>query len=181
MSMKCKHLFSIIIVLLYSLNGWAQGNPIGKQIFSGTQVKHEIRFNLTNGIAGFPEINYERFITDNSGIGIAGALSLENKMNQSLRSLLLPYYRLYFGKGFASGFFIEGNLALASENIYANNFGGLSDYENKQFFGMGVAIGVKLLSRNGFVGEIYSGLGRLYGNTQERSYPRVGICLGKRW
>jgi hypothetical protein len=179
--MKCKHLFSIIIVLLYSLNGWAQGNPIGKQIFSGTQVKHEIRFNLTNGIAGFPEINYERFITDNSGIGIAGALSLENKMNQSLRSLLLPYYRLYFGKGFASGFFIEGNLALASENIYANNFGGPSDYENKQFFGMGVAIGVKLLSRNGFVGEIYSGLGRLYGNTQERSYPRVGICLGKRW
>ena len=179
--MKCKHLLSIIIVLLYSLNGWAQGNPSPKQIFSGTQVKHEIRFNLTNGIAGFPEINYERFITDNSGIGIAGALSLENKMNQSLRSLLLPYYRLYFGKGFASGFFIEGNLALATENIYGYTLGGPSDYENKQFFGMGVAIGVKLLSRNGFVGEIYSGLGRLYGNTQERSYPRVGICLGKRW
>ena len=179
--MKSKHLLSIIVVLLYSLNGWAQGNQSANKNNTGKQVKHEIRFNLTNGIAGFPEINYERFITDNSGIGIAGAISLENKLNQSLRSLLLPYYRLYFGKGFASGFFIEGNLAMASENIYDYSLGRPSDYENKQFFGMGVAIGVKLLSRNGFVGEIYSGLGRLYGNTQERSYPRVGICLGKRW
>jgi len=181
--MKYKLLLPFFIGLLYSLNVWSQDIPSAEQKNTGKQVKNEIRFNILNGIVGFPEFNYERLITDNSGIGIAGALSVNEKISGSLRSLLLPYYRLYFGKGFASGFFIEGNLALASGYIYPFNFGGTA-YETKHFFGVGMALGVKLLSRNGFVGELYGGFGRLFVNRNSDFYPlypRIGISIGKRW
>mgnify|MGYP000146115486 CR=1 FL=1 len=48
-------------------------------------------------------------------------------------------------------------------------------------FGFGAAAGVKLLARNGFVGEVYLGLGRLFGESIAGAYPRVGISLGKRF
>lgn len=46
---------------------------------------------------------------------------------------------------------------------------------------MGIAAGGKFLTKNGFVGEIYGGVGRLFGNSNVEAYPRGGITIGKRF
>jgi hypothetical protein len=55
-----------------------------------------------------------------------------------------------------------------------------SSYESTNF-GFGAAIGVKLLTRNNFVGELVMGVGRLFGKPQIEAYPRLGVSIGKRF
>lgn len=145
---------------------------------------NEFRFNLAYAIAGLPEISYERFIADNMGIGLSAAFSLEKAEDMSLRSILIPYYRLYFGQKKASGFFIEGNMGFVNiRNSYVYDGGWGSSYlgDLNSYVGFGAAIGFKLLTRNGFVGEVYLGGGRNVGNSDDGGYPRIGITIGKRF
>lgn len=150
---------------------------------------NEIRLNIATSIAGLPELNYERFIADNVGLGIAVAFSLEKVEDMEIRSAIMPYGRLYFGKKKASGFFIEGNMAVVGQResydayFYTNEGNYYTQrIENSQTnFGFGAAIGVKLLTRNGFVGEVYVGGGRLFGETITGGYPRLGVSIGKRF
>ncbi|ADQ80218.1 hypothetical protein Palpr_2081 [Paludibacter propionicigenes WB4] len=150
---------------------------------------NELRINIATSIIGFPELNYERFIEDNMGVGLAGSVSLEKTEDMSMRWYALPYYRLYFGKKKASGFFIEGNMALVGqkENYYESYFvnntyvQGPLYTNSKTNFGFGGAIGVKLLARNGLTGEVYAGVGRLFGDYINDAYPRIGVCIGKRF
>ena len=46
---------------------------------------NELRINLATSIIGFPELNYERFIEDNMGVGLAGSVSLEKIEDMSMR------------------------------------------------------------------------------------------------
>jgi hypothetical protein len=152
--------------------------------------KNEIRLSLTNAIAGLPEINYERVLEDNMGVGIAASVSIENPENMIMRWQMIPHYRLYFGKKQASGFFIEGNMAIIGQRDkysvprYSSMLDSLyfSDYDDRAItVGFGAAIGVKLTTRNNYVGEIFAGGGRLFGNALTDGYARVGILLGKRF
>jgi hypothetical protein len=144
---------------------------------------NELRINLLMSILGLPELNYERFIADNMGIGLAVAYSLDTPENMSLRSIILPYYRLYFGSKKANGFFIEGNMAIVGQNeiSYNSSLDGSSSSRTTTNFGFGFAAGEKFLTRNGFIGEVYLGLGRLFGESISGVYPRVGVSLGKRF
>ena len=145
---------------------------------------NELRFNLLYAIAGLPEFSYERFIADNMGVGLSAAFSLEKAEDMSLRSMFIPYYRLYFGQKKASGFFIEGNMAIVNvRNSYFSEGGWGNSYvgELESYMGFGAAIGFKLLTRNGFVGEVYLGGGRNVGNSDDSGYPRIGITIGKRF
>ena len=49
--------------------------------------------------------------------------------------------------------------------------------------GLGLAIGGKFLTKNGFIGEIYIGGGRNFINTDkiDGGYPRIGVSIGKRY
>jgi len=144
---------------------------------------NELRINLLMSIAGLPELNYERFIADNMGVGLAVAFSLDTPENMSFRSIILPYYRLYFGNKKANGFFIEGNMAIVGQNEISYNYypDGTSYSRSSTNFGFGFAAGEKFLTRNGFIGEVYLGLGRLFGESINGAYPRVGVSLGKRF
>jgi hypothetical protein len=144
---------------------------------------NELRINLLMSIIGLPEINYERYIADNMGVGLAVSFSLDTPENMSFRSIILPYYRLYFGSKKANGFFIEGNMAIVGQNEISYNYypDGTSYSRSSTNFGFGFAAGEKFLTRNGFIGEVYLGLGRLFGESINGAYPRVGVCLGKRF
>jgi len=149
---------------------------------------HELKFNLGMAVVGIPELSYEYFIEDNMGVGVSAAISLVDADEMTLRSIITPYYRLYFGKKKAAGFFIEGNAAIASyeDNYYEyyyNNGDHYQDYNENKFtsFGFGLAIGFKLLARNGFSGEIYAGGGRLFNDESIEVFPRLGVSLGKRF
>ena len=145
-------------------------------------VKHEIRLNMLSSMIGLLEVNYERFLSDNTGLGIATSVSLEKKEYQEIRSMLLPYFRVYFSNGFSSGAFIEANMAVAREYYpdYRNGWNS-NLYKYQTTFGLGTSVGYKLIGRNGIVGELSLGLGRLFGDSYAELYPRVGICIGKRW
>ena len=184
-----------IAVLLLSLNAFSQQQNTSTDV-NAAQSKslngsdnNELRINLLMSIIGLPELTYERYVADNMGVGLSVAVSLDKMENMSTRSIISPYYRLYFGNKKASGFFIEGNMALVRQkeldyNYYYDN--GVT-YQSELYtrlttnFGFGGAIGVKLLARNGFVGEVYLGGGRLFGESIAEAYPRIGVSLGKRF
>jgi len=184
-----------IAVLLLSINAFSQQqnttidvNAAQSKSLNGSD-NNELRINLLMSIIGLPELTYERYVADNMGVGLSVAVSLDKMENMSTRSIISPYYRLYFGNKKASGFFIEGNMALVRQkeldyNYYYDN--GVT-YQSELYtrlttnFGFGGAIGVKLLARNGFVGEVYLGGGRLFGESIAEAYPRIGVSLGKRF
>jgi hypothetical protein len=151
--------------------------------------KHEIKINMATAIGGFPELSYEYFPIDNMGIGISAGFAVEDKEFLTNRAQFTPYYRLYFGNKKSSGFFIEGNMAYSfqaettNELVYdslSSSYRSISKSAKSSGFGFGAAIGVKLLARNRFTGEIYAGGGRLFNRNIIGGYPRVGLSLGIR-
>lgn len=185
-------------ILAISLNTFSQDNESGKES-KKIHDNNEIRLNVATPIFGLPELNYERFITDNMGVGLTVAFSLENAEDMTLRSMFLPYYRIYFGEKKASGFFIEGNMAVVGEHDkyyfdyhnytldetgeinYATGYTPMVYSKAVTSFGCGAAFGFKFLTRNGVTGELCLGAGRLFGNTIIDAYPRIGVCIGKRF
>lgn len=177
---------------LLSINLFSQDNNNSATIYQISQRAddNELRLNFPALILGVVEVNYEKFIADDAGIGLAASVTVDKVENLSRRWYALPYYRLYFGKQKASGFFIEGNIALVSQKEFYTQYQYNGENQSPSYptyersttnFGFGGAIGAKLLARNGFIGEIFAGGGRLFGNSIAAAYPRIGICIGKRF
>lgn len=151
--------------------------------------KNEIKINLLTSILSLPEITYERLLAGNMGVGMAISFGIGNENGYSdYRFLATPYYRVYFGKEEAAGFFIEANTALGylhERNFYYTGNFAYDEYDNynpKFNFGLGAAIGAKFLTRNGFLGEVYAGAGRFLGDQRSiDAFPRIGITIGKRF
>lgn len=171
-----------LLVLFFPLQAVSQKMKNDKP---GPPKKNEIRVNLFTGLLGLPEVNYERLLNDNSGLGLAASVALENKELMATRALVLPYYRMYFGKGYASGFFIEGNMGLSVEQQPQYDWSIWPrppvQYKSGVYYGLGSAIGVKLENRNRLIGEVFLGAGRLFGDSYDGGYLRMGVCLGGRW
>lgn len=154
---------------------------------------NELKINLLVSVLGMPEVTYERLLEDNMGVGISIGVNLDNATDGpfgGIKFMAIPYYRLYFGNKKASGFFIEGNAAVVNVTdrygYFEDSINGTSNYtrtkENTTNFGLGAAIGGKFLARNGFLGEVFGGVGRLFGDTRvTEAYPRIGISIGKRF
>ncbi len=147
---------------------------------------NELKLNLLYTVLGLPEINYERIIGNDMGLGVAVLFGLDDETN--FKFGLIPHFRVYFGAKKASGFFIEANAAVLSMREYDYNYmingstGTFSSIEkNFTSFGMGAAAGGKFLTKSGFVGEAYFGLGRIFNNDYDEIYPRLGITIGKRF
>jgi hypothetical protein len=178
--MKKKLILGLSLVAL-SINAFCQ-MTINESATESPRDKNEVRLNVATAIAGLPELNYERFITDNMGVGLALSIALDKPRILIIRNIALPYYRVYFGEKQASGFFIEGNMAIVGQKKAVYGLNANEDgYNSATNFGCGAAVGFKLLNRNGVTGEICLGGGRLFGGTLEDGYPRLGICLGKRF
>lgn len=160
---------------------------------SGINGNNEIKLNLIYTIAGFPELSYERILKDDMSVGVSVLVGIEEDAEYSFG--FIPHYRIYFGKKKANGFFIEGNAAIIStkddyyqyipssssyypQNGYDYTYTVSKTYTN---FGLGAAAGAKFLTKNGFVGEIYLGVGRLFGSNSIDAYGRGGITIGKRF
>lgn len=147
---------------------------------------NELKLNLAYTIGGFPEINYERILKDDASIGVGLIIGLEESSEYKFG--IIPNYRVYFGGKKANGFFIEGNAAvITSENNsyyvynYQTNTTSFNGDKNQTSFGLGAAAGAKFLTKNGFVGEVYLGAGRLFGHNNAGGYPRAGVTIGKRF
>ncbi|MGG7034099.1 MAG: hypothetical protein ACI7YS_02755 [Flavobacterium sp.] len=158
--------------------------------YSQIDQKNEIKANLPYFIAGIPEVSYERILDENSAVGLSVAIQLDDEWEVPF--IITPYYRMYFGgektKTKATGFFIEADAVVAKQFItsYDDNYN-YTDYSSYTTnFGFGAAVGVKLLNKNGYIGEVFGGISRVFGVDSYTTdatdiFPRVGINIGKRF
>ncbi len=155
--------------------------------------QNELKLNVFNLIAfKFADLTYERLINEETSFGF-GLLFRIGEYDEDIgydRSFsFTPFYRKYFSRSYASGFFVEGFAMLNSgnEDVYADfdeQTGNLirSD-EQYTDFALGVSIGGKFISKRGFLAEVYGGIGRnfLDSDFAPEVVPRGGISLGFRF
>lgn len=156
---------------------------------------NEIKVNVAGAVFGIPEVDYERLLSGNTGVGVAFAYSTLKLEDLKIRSIILPFYRVYFGEKKGVGFFMEANMGVVTQNyqysdrtyIYDETTGekiatGYIDKKHsdwKTTVSPGAAIGLKLVAKNGFIGEIFLGGGRTYVTIYDKFYPRMGVSIGK--
>lgn len=161
--------------ILGSIALWSQENNLEK--------RNEFHVNVGSAIDGAPEISYYRLLNDESTLGVA--LRVAADRDNEYRFLISPNYRIFFGKKPAAGFFVGSNMAIFSryEQLPAF-FGTRSNYDRTEIgFGVGLEIGGKFVTKSGWVGELFTGIGRNFVSNDIIGdyYPRVGISLGKRF
>ncbi len=154
-----------------------------KAMSTDTYKKNEIKFNALYLVIpeAIIEFSYERILNEESSVGARVGVGTAET---DYRFEFMPYYRLYFSKNPASGFFAELNANTFVTNDYTYNYTSQTRrYENKLNFGMGIAVGGKFLTRNQKnVFEVHGGIGR---NTSKNSsyevYPVFGVTFGRRF
>ncbi len=118
--------------------------------------------------AGALNVNYERILNEESGTGVTLLLSNGKEINTTFS--ISPYYRFYFGRKTAAGFFFEGfamySAFNANEIISQNNNSGIIFYGTqykvvtKNDFAIGFGLGGKWITKKGVVFELSTGIGR---------------------
>ncbi len=159
----------------------------GKMI--NNQNRHEFRLDALEALA-IPnlEINYEYVISKYSGAGLAASISLDDDHREYQSFAIEPYYRQYFlnKKDFgARGLFVEGLLRFAGgeEEFFDTTTGSaLIREENWTDMGIGLVLGQKWVSDNGFVLEISIGGGRyLLDESEFDGFFKGGVLIGYRF
>lgn len=152
--------------------------------------KNEIKGNALFLVLGAVEVTYERLLSEDSGLGVSVFFISEDDFETNFS--VTPYYRAYFGKKPAAGFFVEG---FAMLNSYVDHGYTTSNYVNGTTlvttyvpdevgtdFALGFGLGSKWVHRKGFVFEINAGIGRnLLSNNSPEVVGRGGITLGYRF
>lgn len=174
-----KTLFLLVITLGINMFAQEQEIPDFK--------RNELKGNAAYLLAGIFEGTYERLINEESGLGISASIALTNETDY--RFAVTPYYRFYFGKKPAAGFFAEGFGMLNQVDDYLYNYdNNLYNETNKTItdFAFGIGAGSKWISRRGVLFEINAGVGRnLFSDyNDDRDYQfifRGGITIGYRF
>ncbi len=183
--MKRLFLFPVLVVFCANLiQGQEKANDV--------QARNEFKLNASNLIAfTFVDVSYETLLNEESSLGVGVLVNVgdDNFLDEYRTFSLTPYYRQYFSKKYAKGFFVEGFGMLNSgkEEYYIYDDINGSDYvtdDKYTDFALGISIGGKFVTNRGFVAEIYGGLGRnLIGGNQYFSevVGRGGIAIGYRF
>lgn len=147
--------------------------------------KHEIKGNALFLVLGSLEITYERLLNEDSGIGITASVPFD-KDTWDLNYAFTGYYRHYFGKRYAQGFFAEGFAMLNNTQFYITE-----DWLNWSFnkrnytdLALGFGIGGKWISKRGVMLETNIGIGRQLFNankTGDEIVGRFAVTVGYRF
>jgi hypothetical protein len=149
--------------------------------------KNEIKGNASFLVAGALEVSYEHLLSEESGIGASLFLAITDDFATNFA--LTPYYRFYFGKKPAAGFFVEGFGSLNSydDSIYTGQDSSYNYYYkdvSRTDFALGFGLGSKWITKSGFLFEINAGVGRNLFNSIDTDHEivgRGGITLGYRF
>ncbi len=149
---------------------------------------NELKLNGLYLVLGAFDVTYERTINEESAFGLNVFLPFDDDINDDINYYISPYYRFYFGKKYAAGFFVEGFGMLNSTNnfIFSNNgFDTVLKEENVTDFALGIGLGGKWITSSGFIGELNLGFGRnLFNNNDTSDYEligKIGISVGYRF
>lgn len=127
-------------------------------------------------------VSYERLLSESSGIGINGMFYLGNNDDDDYNlTQISPYYRMYFGRKYASGFFVEGfvPITMTKDTSYDYNAGPGYNYsepktENNTTVGIGIGFGGKWVARRNIIFEASTGIARRFGMDEKYDSPITG-------
>jgi len=148
---------------------------------------NEVKLNGLYLVLGAFDITYERTINEESAFGVTLFVPFDDDINEDFNFYLSPYYRFYFGKKYAAGFFIEGFGLLSSYEQSSIGFDSVDPViskENKLAFALGIGVGGKWVTKSGFIGELGLGLGRNIVNSEDYADSIIGkvtVGLGYRF
>ncbi|HEX7871153.1 MAG TPA: DUF3575 domain-containing protein [Chryseobacterium sp.] len=151
------------------------------------QKNNEIKLNLISPLFGAVEGSFERHLNKNSSLGISAFIVYDNKENEDLNYYISPYYRYYFGKKYASGFFVEGFGAFTSidgKKIYAADNVTFTEKKDVYDVALGAGLGYKLVTKKGLVFEANAAYGKLLFNADKTDHDIVakfGLSIGYRF
>jgi len=173
------------MLVLLSLTSFVLAQSQEKEI--ATFKKNELKGNGLFLVLGAGEFTYERILNEDSAVGAYLFFASKNDFNTTFS--VTPYYRAYFGKKPAAGFFCEGFGMLNTGNngsysVYDFVDGTYYDVKGTKFtdFALGFGLGSKWVHRRGFVFEINAGIGRNFFNANSPEVVgRGGIILGYRF
>ena len=180
-----------LLALSFSLISIVAISQDNTGITNSLEDKNELKVNGLFLILGAIEVDYQYLINDESGIGIDVLLAFDD-YNLDINYAVSPYYRQYFGKKRAAGFFVEGFGMLNSTDDYfydetydatTQTFSYNYGTDTVVDFALGIGTGVKLLTKRGFIVEIDLGIGRNLFKT-DRDYTIIGkggVHLGYRF
>ncbi|MDB2462734.1 DUF3575 domain-containing protein [Algibacter sp.] len=182
--MKKSYLVLLITILL-SVSTFSQEDSGNKD---KTQNFNEVKINGLYLVLGAFDITYERTINEESAYGLNVFLPFDDDINDDVNYYISPYYRFYFGKKYAAGFFLEGFGMLNSTNdftyFYNDGIDTTVREDETTDFALGIGLGGKWITSSGFVGELSLGLGRnLFNNDRYDSeiIGKVSVTVGYRF
>lgn len=153
---------------------------------NNTQQKdyNEIKLNALMLIAGSFEVGYERTINEESAFGIQVFVPFDSEVKDNIEYYISPYYRFYFGKKYAAGFFLEGFGMLNSTD--RSEYLPIFSTPERNYvtdFALGIGLGGKWLTKSGWIGELNLGVGRnLFNpNLGDDFVAKIGVTLGRRF
>jgi len=181
--MKKNFLLLIILFAFYSVKAQAQNETD----VNSYQKKNEIKLNIISPLLGAFEVGFERHLNKNSSLGISAFKVYEHTSNDDMNYYISPYYRYYFGKKYASGFFVEGFGMLTSidgKKIYAADIVTFAESKHVYDLALGGGFGWKLVTKKGFVFEANTAYGKLVFNADKTDHTQViklGLSIGYRF
>ena len=175
-----------LLVVLTSFVSWSQ---------SETEItepkKNEISINAFNLVVFKKiDISYERNINkvNSAGVTLSQQLGDENLgfyESDSYSFSLIPYYRHFFSKHYAQGFFMEAFTSYNSGEARVFHYDNYESYYTQTKYreiAIGVSLGLKLVSTGGFLGEIHAGVGRnILSDIAPEIIGRASISFGYRF
>lgn len=166
---------------------------LGQDDVTDAVDKHELKLNATNLIIfSYIDGAYEHLINEESSFGVSLLYSFsDDEILDEYRTFsITPYYRQYFSKKYAKGFFVEGFGMLNSGDSFdgiatidANGNFTYPDEGSYTEFALGISVGGKFVTPRGFVVDLYLGIGRNLLNTDfsPELVGRGGVTLGYRF
>lgn len=153
------------------------------------EKKNDVKLNAALLLLGTFEAGYERNLNEKSSLGISFLTVFNNEnSNDDENYMISPYYRKYFGKKFASGFFAEGFGMLSSidgKKIYDTNDNSIfTEGSDVIDMSLGIGLGGKWVTKSGFIFEVNAGWGKLLFNADKTDHDQVarfGFHLGYRF
>lgn len=116
-------------------------------------------------------ISYERLLNESFGFGMNGLFYFGKNSDSDGFTQISPYFRSYFGKKFASGFFVQGfvPITMTKEHyrVYDEAYTeSTRKVENRTSVGLGFGFGAKWVSRKNIIFESSIGVAKRFGEAK---------------
>ena len=176
-----KKIFLGVIILFPFFFAKAQNK--NDTIINPYEKKNEVILDLIGpSLAGGINASYERYINKKSSLGITFFYIYDNTKEEDMNYSISPYYRRYFGKKYASGFFVEGFGMVHStdgKKIYDTpEKSTFTENPNVINISIGVGFGWKGVTKSGFTYGANIGMGKTILNADKTDHDHVAkFCL----